>query len=322
MKWFNKPRTFFRDYVFNHLFDYYYKANDTYKDSEGKGILERFIEVCSSYFDNEIMPDIDNFMDCLDVDKANPIFINYLWEYFGFIPYSYGVITKGEPYTEYNLEGWIKEGRGLPTADCRAILRYAISLYKIRGTRRFYEILGRFYGVTITLQEDWEYQYQKWLENNPDATPEEKEEMYNALKSEGSSPSEDGSVSFDKVSHFDAKPSTFDTETDCWECVPMVLTIGIPKNKWDYMILMDNTIREQLLESWLIQNPNLSEEEINQKKEEILSEHPTDYSDRVKKAITDIVNKYLPVNVKYFDLNSSEVIFEETAVTIVITRSI
>lgn len=67
------------------------------------------------------MPDIDNFMECLDVDKANPIFLNYLWEYFGFIPYAYGVLTKGEPYTEKNLENWVKEDRvsyrGLPASS-------------------------------------------------------------------------------------------------------------------------------------------------------------------------------------------------------------
>ena len=33
----------FKDYVFTHLFPIYYKENDTYKDEEGKGILERFM---------------------------------------------------------------------------------------------------------------------------------------------------------------------------------------------------------------------------------------------------------------------------------------
>lgn len=69
MKWFNPVKTFFRDYIFSNLFDHYYKSNDTYQDSEGKGIFERFIDVCSGYFDTEVMPDIDNFMECLDVDK-------------------------------------------------------------------------------------------------------------------------------------------------------------------------------------------------------------------------------------------------------------
>ena len=39
----------FKDYVFTHLFPIYYKENDTYKDEEGKGILERFIDSCTGY---------------------------------------------------------------------------------------------------------------------------------------------------------------------------------------------------------------------------------------------------------------------------------
>ena len=65
----------FKQYVFTHLFPAYYRENDTYKDGDGKGILERFIEVCSEYLDTQIMPDIDNFMDILDVDKTPDIFL-------------------------------------------------------------------------------------------------------------------------------------------------------------------------------------------------------------------------------------------------------
>jgi hypothetical protein len=295
MKWFSEPKTFFRDYIFKNLFDYYYKANDTYQDSEGKGILERFIEVCSSYFDNEVMPDIDNFMDCLDVDKTNPIFLNYLWEYFGFIPYSYGVITKGEPYTEENLERWLKEDRGFPTADCRSMLRYAISLYKIRGTKRFYEILGKFYGVTFILTEVDEDTKQRIADTS------------------------DGSVNYDLLSHFDSSSATFDTETGCWECVPMILTINIPKGKWDYMIQKDQEIQEELLNNWKLKNPGATDEEIQAQKEIIAQEHPSDYSDRSKNTLISIVNKYLPVNVKYFESGSITVTFQETTTVLIVS---
>lgn len=143
----------FKDYIFKHLFPYYYKDNDTYKDVEGKGILERFIDVCSEYFDTDIMPDIDNFMDILDVDKTPDIFLNYLWEYFGYIPYAYGILTKGEPYTRENVARWLNNPTNFPKADTRSILKYAISLYKIRGTDDFYNILGRFYGVRFEITE-------------------------------------------------------------------------------------------------------------------------------------------------------------------------
>lgn len=298
MKWFSPVKNFFRDYIFSNLFDNYYKANDTYQDSEGKGIFERFIDVCSGYFDTEVMPDIDNFMECLDVDKANPIFLNYLWEYFGFIPYAYGVLTKGEPYTEENLEKWLKEDRGFPTADYRLVLRYAISLYKIRGTKRFYEILGRFYGVTFILTEVSEETKQRIIQSRDD----------------------EGSVNYDIISHFDNSSVTYDTETDCWECVPMILTIGIPQSQWNQIINKDKEIQEQLLEEWKSMNPDATQAEIQAAKERIENEHPSDYSDKVKETLVNIVNKYLPVNVKFFEPDDSYVVFEPTSVTIYIVN--
>ena len=137
----------FKAYVFTHLFPIYYKENDTYKDEEGKGILERFIDSCTGYIDDNIMPDIDNFMDLLDVEKTPELFLNYFWEYFDYIPYAYGVLTRGEPYTKENVYKWLNSSEGFPKADTRKILKYAISLFKIRGTEDFFTVLGRFYGV-------------------------------------------------------------------------------------------------------------------------------------------------------------------------------
>ena len=56
----------FKDYIFTHLFPYEYKVEDTYKDINGKGILERFIDICSEYFDKEVIQLTDNevFLDC------------------------------------------------------------------------------------------------------------------------------------------------------------------------------------------------------------------------------------------------------------------
>lgn len=139
----------FKDYIFYNLFPYYYRENDTYKDSRGKGILERFIEVCAEYFDNEIMPDIDNMMDIIDIDKTSPEFLNYIWQYFDYIPYAYGAVI-GNNYTSTSILNDINQ---FPKADTRKILKYAISLFKIRGTRDFYRILGRFYGVSIDIEE-------------------------------------------------------------------------------------------------------------------------------------------------------------------------
>lgn len=142
----------FKQWVFQNLFPSYYKEYDTYKGSDGKGILERFIEVCSSYLDNDIMPDIDNFMDILDIDKTPDIFLNYFWEYFDYIPYAYGVLVNGTPYTKNEVSNWLNPNN-FPSADTRNILKYAVSLYKIRCTEDFYTVLGRFYRVRFELKE-------------------------------------------------------------------------------------------------------------------------------------------------------------------------
>lgn len=208
----------FKQYVFTHLFPYYYKDNDTYKDSEGKGILERFIEVCSEYLDKEVMPDIDNFMDIIDVDKTPDIFLNYLWEYFGYIPYAYGVLTRGEPYTPENVARWLNNPTGFPKADTRAVLRYAISLYKIRGTEVFYTILGRFYGVRFELI--------------PNGTLDEEGEEHTG---------EDVIVvSYDNVVSIYTKTEGEQFRagyrfSDCWSCNKMKLNVYIPQGMYDLL---------------------------------------------------------------------------------------
>ena len=125
----------FKQYVFSNLFPYYYKDYDTYKDANGKGILERFVEVCSEYFDNEVVPEIDNILDNIDVDICKDLYLNYLWEFLGEIPYSNTYNNKVYPYP-----------------NPRQVLRYAISLFKIRGTALFYEVLGRLYDTSIGIE--------------------------------------------------------------------------------------------------------------------------------------------------------------------------
>ena len=149
----------FKEWVFKNLFPYYYQENDTYHDSQGKGILQRFTEVCSEYFDTDILedhgtqPGLDNIVNLIDVDLTPDLFLNYLWEFLGEIPYAYGLIIQGKVYDKDNLRDWIFNNTDFPQADPRKLLKYAISLYKIRGTDKFYTVLGRFYGFQIELIE-------------------------------------------------------------------------------------------------------------------------------------------------------------------------
>lgn len=149
----------FKEWVFKNLFPYYFQENDTYHDSSGKGILQRFMEVCSQYFDDDLIadkgtqPGLDNIVNLIDVDLTPDLFLNYLWEFLGEIPYAYGLIIQGRDYNKDDLRGWVFNNTDFPQADPRKLLKYAISLYKIRGTDKFYSILGRFYGFVIELVE-------------------------------------------------------------------------------------------------------------------------------------------------------------------------
>lgn len=156
----------FKDYIFKNLLPFFFQNNDSYRDEQGKGILERFMEICSGYFDTEIIddattktegdqyqPGLDNILNLIDVEKTPELFLNYIWEFLGEIPYAYGLIVQGQVYNKEDLEGWMINNEDFPQADPRKLLKYCISLYKIRGTARFYDILGEFYGVNLSLVE-------------------------------------------------------------------------------------------------------------------------------------------------------------------------
>lgn len=148
----------FKDYIFRNLFPFWFREKDSYKDSEGRGILQRLVDVCAEYFDTHIMedesnqPGLDNIIDLIDYDTTPELFLNYLWEFLGEIPYAYGLIIQNKPYDKDDLRDWLKQ-YSFPKTNPRELLKYAVSLYKIRGTIEFYEILGRFYGMNLAMIE-------------------------------------------------------------------------------------------------------------------------------------------------------------------------
>lgn len=255
----------FKQWVFPNLFPAYYKDYDTYKDKNGKGILERFIEVCSNYLDTDIIPDIDNFMDILDVDVTPDIFLNYFWGYFDYIPYAYGVLVKGTPFTKENVASWLNTPDGFPKADTRSILKYAVSLYKIRCTQDFYTILGRFYGVRFELEE---ILFEDGYSNKPSNKPSNNPGINYRLI---------GAVFEDVISTYSGENEYYGDWKglypygDCTSCTTIKANIYIPKGMYD--AIQDNI-------------------------------------DNVKNAFVNLLNKYIPVNVKPFTKDTIELISE------------
>lgn len=193
----------FKDNIFSRFFLHYFKENDTYKDQNGQGILERFISICGEYLDESVSPDIDNLIDLIDVDKTPDIYLNLLWEYFGYIPYAYGILNGGNPYNQQDLGIWVSSK--YPTVDYRAILKYAISLYKIRCTSDFYNILGKFYNIFISLQ----------VINTP---------LTGAY------------VNYDKTSSEYDSDKVYDQPLGCLECTKITANIYIPKGPYQWLL--------------------------------------------------------------------------------------
>lgn len=225
----------FKEWLFKNYFPQYYKDEDTYKDENGKGILEKFIEICAEYFDESIVPDIDTLLDKIDVDKTDTIFLNYLWEYFGELPLAWGILTKGidhwDPNT-YNVIKWVNTLKGYPKADSRKVLKYIISLYKIRGTALFYEVLARFYGIKLEL-------IQIPCET---CSPNPNQDIEGISKSSSPTPYNLYKAHYeDKVGYFpDHEPPIIGAfplgelpEDNCYDCVCYKLRLGIPSGIWN-----------------------------------------------------------------------------------------
>lgn len=114
-----------------HLINYlpfYYKEADTYKDSNGKGLLEHLLEICGTYFTNSIKRPIDNALDNLDISLST--FKNLIWSMLGKIP-------QGTSVQEDPLK--------LSSVQQENLLRYTNVLYHIRGTKTFFESLFNIY---------------------------------------------------------------------------------------------------------------------------------------------------------------------------------
>lgn len=152
------------------FFPYFFKQNDTYK-VEGRGILERFLEIFGTYFEDTISADIKSTLDIIDIEKTPSYYINYIWEFLGELPFvRSGLIDKDKWDLYYNgfdpeqgktEDGsyiWDIENQGsiiLDEETTRKVLRYAIPLIKNRGTKKFFEVILRMYGLIVTIDDPY-----------------------------------------------------------------------------------------------------------------------------------------------------------------------
>jgi len=151
---------------------YYFRANDTYV-KDGKGLFERYLEIFGNYFEDKVIGDINTLGDILDVDNTPEVYLGYLWEFLGSMPYAnphaidperWKLLFNGfdSPTTVEALKRyWIypmntyangtNDHFDLTDYQVRSLVKYSIALYSIRGTKRFFEILLKLYGIEVTI---------------------------------------------------------------------------------------------------------------------------------------------------------------------------
>lgn len=119
----------FRDFLFSRL-PVYFVGNDTYKDSEDKGLLERYLSVFGYELDFELIPQLECYLEIIDASICKPEYLDHISDVLGNPPDIF------QDETIY-----------------RNLLRYILSVYKIKGTLKAYELFFSILGFTIELEE-------------------------------------------------------------------------------------------------------------------------------------------------------------------------
>ena len=128
--------SFFKDWFFNKLPNYYH-INDSDKDSQGKGLLQRYLETYGEELDDNMLPFIDNFVNIIDPRGQASIGYKYL---------NHLAYTLGSPPDLF---------MGDPAQDAKyaKLLNHIVSIYKIKGTARSFELFFALLGYSISVIE-------------------------------------------------------------------------------------------------------------------------------------------------------------------------
>lgn len=120
----------FKDWFFRQFPDYH-QVEDSYKDVKGEGLLQRYLRTYGVELDEQFMPYIDNFIDLIDTQLTPNKYLPLLAYILGSPP-----SPDGDPVLY------------------RKILAYIVSIYKVKGTKRSFELFFNLMGLRINLLED------------------------------------------------------------------------------------------------------------------------------------------------------------------------
>jgi phage tail-like protein len=119
----------FKDFIVSKLPRYFIRE-DSYKDNEDKGLLERYMALFGENIDDTMASEIEEYLNILDSSICEEKFLNHISDVLGNPP---DVFNNEEQY--------------------RNLLSYIVSVYKIKGTKRAYELFFSILGFNITITE-------------------------------------------------------------------------------------------------------------------------------------------------------------------------
>lgn len=116
----------------------YYTQTDTIKKG-GKGMLARYLSLYEDELDDNIVSFITNFLDILDIDTLT----------------TDSPVGSTDPYLPLlgGNNGEPPDITSLPI-DYRRVIKYAIRIYKLKGTIPGYQLLFRLFGLGCSISED------------------------------------------------------------------------------------------------------------------------------------------------------------------------
>lgn len=120
----------FKKNIFN-LFSAFEAREDTFKDIKGKGILQRFHEMLGDYWDTELVPSLEGILGQTIVPRTmRSEFIPYMEQLYGIVP----IVPDLEIRREFVAQ-WL-------------------SIMKVKGTLRSYQMVLGIFGITNVTIED------------------------------------------------------------------------------------------------------------------------------------------------------------------------
>lgn len=120
----------FKDWFFKQ-FPEVYQSGDSYKDTSGEGLLQRYLRTFGLELDDEIVPYIINFSDIWDYQVCEAKFLPLI-----------ATLLGSPPSFDSDADNY------------RKVLAYAVAIYKVKGTIRAYQIMMGIMGFSIDILFD------------------------------------------------------------------------------------------------------------------------------------------------------------------------